>query len=221
MQVITYDAHTHSFREGDIVAVPWNEPAVASCMLAKHVQQHGFVLLRKFFKQIPEHILAYTRGLPTRYADAKHDDDDEQVEDIGQGRVRFFEDDLSPLKWDPQERSRVLHQTLKRIFPAYSYLSTSIITAYPGAQTQQIHRDYVEPLSIFAHVPLFDTSAKNGGLALRPNTHEANGDETTAMFQPSLRAGDMILFFPNVQHHGMKNSTDRARHVLYMDISNV
>jgi len=110
--------------------------------------------------------------------------------------------------------------------------SFTIVTSYPGAPMQQIHRDHghlfasdpdVGPnLPVYAInvvVPLIDVELETGPTGVWPGSHrwpsgiEAQPAEVTAC---PLRRGDCMLLDYRTLHTGLPNQSARVRPVLYM-----
>jgi hypothetical protein len=110
--------------------------------------------------------------------------------------------------------------------------SFTIVTAYPGASMQLIHRDHghlfaSEPdigpnLPVYAvnvGVPLIDVDLETGPTGVWPGSHrwpadvQAKAEDVTAF---PLRRGDCLLLDYRTLHTGMPNRSARVRPVLYM-----
>jgi hypothetical protein len=111
--------------------------------------------------------------------------------------------------------------------------SFTIVTSYPGAPMQEIHRDHghlftatdpdVGPsLPVYAVnvvVPLIDVDLETGPTGVWPGSHrwrsevEAPPDAITAC---PIRRGDCMLLDYRTLHTGLPNQSARVRPVLYM-----
>jgi hypothetical protein len=110
--------------------------------------------------------------------------------------------------------------------------SFTIVTSYPGASMQEIHRDHghlfasdpdIGPnLPVYAVnvvVPLIDVELETGPTGVWPGSHrwrasiKAQPDDVTAC---PLRRGDCMLLDYRTLHTGLPNQSARVRPVLYM-----
>jgi hypothetical protein len=110
--------------------------------------------------------------------------------------------------------------------------SFTIVTSYPGAPMQQIHRDHghlfaTDPdlgpsLPVYAVnvvVPLIDVDLETGPTGVWPGSHQwQSGVEAQpdAMAACPIRRGDCMLLDYRTLHTGLPNQSQRVRPVLYM-----
>jgi ectoine hydroxylase-related dioxygenase (phytanoyl-CoA dioxygenase family) len=103
----------------------------------------------------------------------------------------------------------------------------TIVTAYPGARDQQIHRDHnflfseatelrglVRPYAVTLVIPLIDLSEETGSTRLFPGTHRAETSSDNVL--PIVARGDCFLMDYRLSHLGTANLSDQVRPMMFI-----
>ncbi len=105
--------------------------------------------------------------------------------------------------------------------------SHTVVTSYPGAKAQLMHRDNVDlfpeivnqetpPFLVSVVIPLVPLNRRVGGteLVLRSHIHRNPEEPTAPRVLPDVDVGDAFLMDARLLHRGLPNLSDHARPII-------